>query len=106
MSAIIYIIACNINYTQLLFCLVREVCEMITIKVTNNLVDYYYEKVKCFVMQSETTSLYEIDREFQVGYVVAAFLIDRLEIDGVISPHETCMPRKVLARCNDEEKTI
>lgn len=57
-------------------------------------------------MQSETTSLYEINRKFQVGYVAAAFLIDRLENDGVIYPYETCMPRKVVVRCNNEEKTI
>lgn len=84
----------------------REVYKLIEKTTTHTLVEHYYEKVKSFVMQSETISLYEIDREFQVGYVVAAFLIDRLENDGVISPYETCMPRKVLVRCSDEEKAL
>ncbi|MGQ7108328.1 DNA translocase FtsK [Bacillus cereus group sp. Bce041] len=64
----------------------------------DTLVNRYYEKVKRFVMRSKTISLYEIDREFQVGHVVAAYIIDRLENEGVIAPYETCMPRKVLLR--------
>ncbi|KAA0784307.1 DNA translocase FtsK [Bacillus sp. BB56-3] len=70
------------------------------IETTNidTLVNHYYETVKSFVTQSETISLYEIDREFQVGHVVAAYIIDRLETEGIIASYETCLPRKVLVR--------
>lgn len=71
---------------------------MIEKTTTHTLVEHYYEQVKNFAKQSETISLYEIDRKFQVGYIVAAFLIDRLEDDGLISPYDTCMPRKVIVR--------
>lgn len=78
---------------------------MIEETTTHTLVNHYYEMVKEFVMQSRKISLYEIQHRFQIGYVVAAIIIDRLEDEGIISSYETCMPRKVLVRCNNEEDT-
>ncbi|MFI8709953.1 DNA translocase FtsK [Bacillus sp. NPDC077411] len=70
---------------------------------SNFLANRYYEEIKHFVMNSQIVSLYEIQMKFQVGYVTAARIIDRLEAEGIIDSYETCMPRKVLMRCKDDD---
>ncbi|PGB76657.1 cell division protein FtsK [Bacillus toyonensis] len=62
----------------------------------NEVVDSLYEPAKECVIIMQAASVSMIQRRFRIGYVTATKIIDRLEENGVIGPHEGSKPRKIL----------
>lgn len=60
--------------------------------------DALYNNAVKLVISSGRASTSFIQKNFKVGYVMAARTIDRMEKNGVISPAEGTKPRKVLAK--------
>ena len=69
---------------------------------TNN-DDSLYEDIKDFVIRNQRASTSLLQRYFTLGYARAARMIDRLEMDGIISGANGAKPREVLMRYERED---
>lgn len=66
--------------------------------------DPLLEKAKEVVIRNGKASASLLQRRLQIGYVRAARLLDMLEAEGVIGPHEGAKARKVYFKKEDEEE--
>ena len=64
--------------------------------------DDKYEEAKRMVINSSMASVSMLQRGLSVGYARAGKLIDQLERNGVIGPHQGSKPRDVLINTLDE----
>jgi S-DNA-T family DNA segregation ATPase FtsK/SpoIIIE len=55
-----------------------------------------YQKVCDFIKQNDEVSISLLQRNFRIGFNRSARIIDKLELDGLISPAQGSKPRKVL----------
>ncbi|MBE3596074.1 MAG: DNA translocase FtsK [Hydrogenibacillus sp.] len=58
--------------------------------------DELYEKAVALVVEMKSASVSLLQRRFAIGYARAARLIDLMEQNGIVGPHEGSKPRKVL----------
>lgn len=64
--------------------------------------DDKYEEAKRMVINSGMASVSMLNRGLSVGYARAGKLIDQLERNGVIGPHQGAQPRDVLISSIDK----
>lgn len=64
-------------------------------KETNPKDDLYSQAVN-IVLQDEQASISYLQRKLKIGYSRAARLIDSMEEDGIIGPHQGTQPRKII----------
>ena len=64
--------------------------------------DDKYEEAKRMVINTGMASVSMLQRGLAVGYARAGKLIDQLERNGVIGPHQGSQPREVLISSIDE----
>lgn len=57
-----------------------------------------YPKILAYVLRKETITVTEIQRHFKCGYIRAARVIDRMELEGFVGSYETNKPRTVFQR--------
>ncbi|WP_342252447.1 DNA translocase FtsK [Spiroplasma endosymbiont of Amphibalanus improvisus] len=62
---------------------------------TDEFNDPMFERIKCYVIETQKASTSFIQRKFQIGYNRAARIIDYLEDTGVIGPANGTKPREV-----------
>ncbi len=65
--------------------------------------DDLYEEAKRIVIRTGMASVSMLQRGLSVGYARAGGLIDQLERDGVVGPHQGSKPREVLMSSQDED---
>lgn len=65
--------------------------------------DDLYEEAKRIVIRTGMASVSMLQRGLSVGYARAGGLIDQLERDGVVGPHQGSKPREVLMSSPDED---
>ncbi len=60
--------------------------------------DSMYEEVERYIIEQQRFTTSMLQRRFNMGYARAAFMMDALEENGIIGPHNGAKPRKVLRR--------
>lgn len=65
--------------------------------------DALYQDAKRLVIRTGMASVSMLQRGLSVGYARAGGLIDQLERDGVVGPHQGSKPREVLMSSQDED---
>jgi hypothetical protein len=68
--------------------------------------DEFLEPAKQLVIEKQLASVSMFQRKFQIGYTRAARLIDRLEEEGIVGPHEGSKARKVLVEKVNEKAEL
>ena len=64
--------------------------------------DEKYEEAKALVIRTGMASVSMLQRGLSVGYARAGKLIDELERNGVVGPHQGSKPREVLVASGEE----
>ena len=78
-------------------------------EIINNLIetgetngeDELYKEIKFFVIHNQKASTSLLQRYFSLGYSRAARMMDRLEMDGIVSAGNGIKPREILIKEND-----
>ena len=68
--------------------------------------DEFYDDAVAFVIQSQNVSVSLIQRQFNIGYNLAARLVERMQRDGVVSFANAAGKRSVLMQKPNEESVI
>lgn len=58
--------------------------------------DEYYRDAVRLVIESKQASISMIQRKLRVGYNRAARMVEMMEIEGIVSPADSCKPRQVI----------
>ena len=58
--------------------------------------DELYDDAVQLVTDMQTASVSLLQRRFRIGYSRAARIIDQMEMQGIVGPHEGSKPRQVL----------
>lgn len=58
--------------------------------------DPMYEQAKELVINSQRATISSLQRELKIGYNRATRLIERMEAEGVVGPHQDNAPREIL----------
>ncbi len=66
-------------------------------------VDEMYDRAIAIVAETRNASISYLQRRLKVGYNRAARMIEQMEADEVIGPHEGTKPREVYVRSFDVE---
>ena len=67
----------------------------------NNGEDELYNDIKTFVIRNQKASTSLLQRYFSLGYARAARMMDRLELDGIVSASNGIKPREILVKEDD-----
>ena len=81
----------------------EELINNLSINEDTNNDDALYEDIKDFVIRNQRASTSLLQRYFTLGYARAARMMDRLEMDGVISGANGAKPREVLMKYERED---
>ena len=55
-----------------------------------------YDDAVALVVDMQTASISLLQRRFRIGYNRAARIVDEMEVNGIVGPHEGSKPRDVL----------
>ena len=67
----------------------------------NNSEEELYNDIKTFVIQNQKASTSLLQRYFSLGYARAARMMDRLELEGIVSASNGIKPREILVKEDD-----
>ncbi|KQC14598.1 MAG: hypothetical protein APR63_05490 [Desulfuromonas sp. SDB] len=70
--------------------------QKLSLNLNSDDLDPLFESAKDYVIRSQVASVSAIQRHFSVGYARAGRIIDQLEAQGIIGPHQGSKSREVL----------
>ena len=79
----------------------KEMINNLTELGDNNGEEELYNDIKTFVIQNQKASTSLLQRYFSLGYARAARMMDRLELEGIVSPSNGIKPREILVKEDD-----
>ena len=79
----------------------KEIINNLSEVADNNGEEELYNDIKAFVIHNQKASTSLLQRYFSLGYARAARMMDRLEVEGIVSASNGIKPREILIKEDD-----